>query len=78
LCELYKKLSVCPSESFSPTSAPHPIVVESHVGAAKVVGNILTGDETFALIMMELFEALQARYRSLQQTVIECTTANSR
>jgi hypothetical protein len=65
LCELHKKFSICTSESFSPTSAPHPVGVESHVGAANVVGHLLTADETFALITMELFEALQARYRFL-------------
>jgi hypothetical protein len=65
LSELDKKFSVCTSKSLSPTSAPHPVGVESHVAATSVVGHLLTADKTFALIMMELFETLQAWYRFL-------------
>jgi hypothetical protein len=52
LGELDKKFPISASKGLSPTIAPHPVGVESHIATAGLIGHFLTAGETFALVTM--------------------------
>jgi hypothetical protein len=58
LGELDKEFSISARKGLSPTSAPHPIDVESHIVTAGLIRHFLTAGESFTLITMSLFKTM--------------------